>query len=374
MPREKVRDLQGRSPHIRTDSSATEAEFEAFNIASTQSSTYPTQSHLLHPTPFDLHARSSSPSFDLNNQLSALSCHDIDLSEIPSGISNADWHSSFSSDGETSHGHTLPTISDTRRQYEVCNRLSLPTQETLAETRTFNTQCYDWTNMSNYPNDQFPPNPETPMIPTSSSPLFNERQRDNRQTYLPLQNQQVRSISPSHHMGAFEQQSALGTRGSIPVASPEPSLRRPYPVGMAPTSVPTLPGQYIPSPPQYSSTQPHYDFSQSFRSSYHASASPEPQRSSVPASYVPTSSPGSQSDPDNQVRVIEARPKPQCWDHGCNGREFSTFSNLLRHQRERAGASTKAECPYCGTVFTRTTARNVHISQGKCKAAREATG
>ena len=33
--------------------------------------------------------------------------------------------------------------------------------------------------------------------------------------------------------------------------------------------------------------------------------------------------------------------KPQCWDHGCNGRRFSTFSNLLRHQRETNRASTK---------------------------------
>lgn len=114
---------------------------------------------------------------------------------------------------------------------------------------------YDWTSMSNYPNDQFPPNPETPMIPTSNSPLhFNGRQRDNRQNFLSLQSQQVRSISPAHQMGSFEQQSSLGTRGGIPVssaslpaASPEPNLRRPYPVGMAPTSMQTPAGQYIPS-------------------------------------------------------------------------------------------------------------------------------
>ncbi|PGH18975.1 hypothetical protein AJ79_00008 [Helicocarpus griseus UAMH5409] len=75
--------------------------------------------------------------------------------------------------------------------------------------------------------------------------------------------------------------------------------------------------------------------------------------------------------PEDQVRVVNSRPKPQCWDHGCNGREFSTFSNLLRHQRERAGTATKSECPHCGTVFTRTTARNGHLAQGKCKAKRE---
>ncbi|KAG5289325.1 hypothetical protein I7I48_08627 [Histoplasma ohiense] len=75
--------------------------------------------------------------------------------------------------------------------------------------------------------------------------------------------------------------------------------------------------------------------------------------------------------PEDQVRIVNSRPKPQCWDHGCNGREFSTFSNLLRHQREKAGTATKSECPHCGTVFTRTTARNGHLAQGKCKAKRE---
>ena len=62
-----------------------------------------------------------------------------------------------------------------------------------------------------------------------------------------------------------------------------------------------------------------------------------------------------------------ARPKPQCFEHGCNGREFSTFSNLLRHQRERSGNATKSVCPHCGTEFTRTTARNGHLTSGKCK-------
>ena len=64
---------------------------------------------------------------------------------------------------------------------------------------------------------------------------------------------------------------------------------------------------------------------------------------------------------------IATRPKPQCFEHGCNGREFSTFSNLLRHQRERSGNATKSLCPHCGTEFTRTTARNGHLVSGKCK-------
>ncbi|KIW15587.1 hypothetical protein PV08_05635 [Exophiala spinifera] len=68
-----------------------------------------------------------------------------------------------------------------------------------------------------------------------------------------------------------------------------------------------------------------------------------------------------------ESEIMPSRPKPQCWDHGCNGRQFSTFSNLLRHQREKSGSATKAICPHCGTEFTRTTARNGHMSGGKCK-------
>ena len=67
------------------------------------------------------------------------------------------------------------------------------------------------------------------------------------------------------------------------------------------------------------------------------------------------------------MEIISSRPKPQCWDHGCSGRQFSTFSNLLRHQREKSGSVMKAVCPYCGTEFTRTTARNGHMYGGKCK-------
>ncbi|KAK0392651.1 hypothetical protein NLU13_2146 [Sarocladium strictum] len=70
------------------------------------------------------------------------------------------------------------------------------------------------------------------------------------------------------------------------------------------------------------------------------------------------------------VRVVQSRPKPRCWEHGCNGRQFSTFSNLLRHQREKSGQAIKASCPNCGAEFTRTTARNGHLLHDKCKQRR----
>ncbi|KAK3060706.1 hypothetical protein LTS18_007936, partial [Coniosporium uncinatum] len=87
------------------------------------------------------------------------------------------------------------------------------------------------------------------------------------------------------------------------------------------------------------------------------------------AQYVPGGvAEGSMSSTtEDPVRVLNTRPKPQCWEHGCNGRQFSTFSNLLRHQREKSGTASKSTCPRCGAEFTRTTARNGHMAHDKCK-------
>ncbi|KAK1624103.1 hypothetical protein BDP81DRAFT_464689 [Colletotrichum phormii] len=83
----------------------------------------------------------------------------------------------------------------------------------------------------------------------------------------------------------------------------------------------------------------------------------------------PSMGPGA-PDQRGHVRVVESRSKPECWEHGCNGRQFSTFSNLLRHRREKSGTATKATCPNCGAEFTRTTARNGHLLHDKCKQRR----
>lgn len=92
----------------------------------------------------------------------------------------------------------------------------------------------------------------------------------------------------------------------------------------------------------------------------------------VPAVMAPgsASSQASASPEGGHVRVVQSRPKPRCWEHGCNGRQFSTFSNLLRHQREKSGQASKASCPNCGAEFTRTTARNGHLLHDKCKQRR----
>ncbi|KAF1810579.1 hypothetical protein P152DRAFT_450952 [Eremomyces bilateralis CBS 781.70] len=93
-------------------------------------------------------------------------------------------------------------------------------------------------------------------------------------------------------------------------------------------------------------------------------------QTSIPASYMASTgehTTSSAASSDEPVRILHSRPKPQCWDHGCNGRQFSTFSNLLRHQREKSGTASKSNCPRCGAEFTRTTARNGHMANEKCK-------
>jgi hypothetical protein len=106
---------------------------------------------------------------------------------------------------------------------------------------------------------------------------------------------------------------------------------------------------YSPLPPGYIPSQGAYG------AQYAASSAA--QQAAVPLT----------ADDPSGVRVVTARPRPQCWEHGCNGRQFSTFSNLLRHQREKSGTASKSECPRCGAVFTRTTARNGHLAHDKCK-------
>lgn len=60
----------------------------------------------------------------------------------------------------------------------------------------------------------------------------------------------------------------------------------------------------------------------------------------------------------------------RCWDHGCNGRQFSTRSNLLRHQIEKGKARPNFKCPTCGAFFSRTTARNQHVAKNSCNRVR----
>jgi hypothetical protein len=100
--------------------------------------------------------------------------------------------------------------------------------------------------------------------------------------------------------------------------------------------------------------------------SYDSPGMPQTPPSDTPSLSRSPSAQGSNVMP----RVLSSPPKPQCWEHGCNGRQFSTFSNLFRHQRENSGTASKSYCPRCGAEYTRTTARNVHRARGNCKRRR----
>ncbi|KAK8049468.1 hypothetical protein PG994_011198 [Apiospora phragmitis] len=121
----------------------------------------------------------------------------------------------------------------------------------------------------------------------------------------------------------------------------------------------------------YSSAYPQASSSHSANSHYETARSSSMHDSHMQLYPVPhVLSSGSSPNHEGHVRVVQSRPKPQCWEHGCNGRQFSTFSNLLRHQREKSGQAAKAVCPNCGAEFTRTTARNGHLAHDKCKQRR----
>ena len=59
----------------------------------------------------------------------------------------------------------------------------------------------------------------------------------------------------------------------------------------------------------------------------------------------------------------------RCWDHGCNGRTFSTSGNLRRHLKEQRDRSKNWVCYYCGRGFSRSTACRSHIKRATCQKA-----
>lgn len=245
-------------------------------------------------------------------------------------------------------------------------RVSRLAQFKLNPSMEQNTQSYGWHNRASHPlqspsigvDQQLCPPP--PTLPPAGFVVGYNPQQSSQSYYHPASSSQHLSQSNLPHDPHGPRSSAL------PYAFPS--------LSGSPTA---LPDHGYASAPPYMLQQSNYMLSQSPLLPPH----PNPISVSPPAHMVPPgeslySSPESipaSSDVDRQVRVISSRPKPQCWDHGCNGREFSTFSNLLRHQREKSGVVAKAECPSCGAVFTRTTARNIHVAQGKCKSGRESS-
>lgn len=176
------------------------------------------------------------------------------------------------------------------------------------------------------------------------------------------------SAAPTH-MAMLSDSSSLPNAHYMPSYSPPmPEAQPSAPMFPTPFQQP-LPGNY----PMSMEYPPSYDPPTSFQTRSPPSLPVGPESGMVyqmPA-VMPSGGGGVVSHQEgSHVRVVQSRPKPRCWEHGCNGRQFSTFSNLLRHQREKSGQATKASCPNCGAEFTRTTARNGHLLHDKCKQRR----
>jgi hypothetical protein len=58
-----------------------------------------------------------------------------------------------------------------------------------------------------------------------------------------------------------------------------------------------------------------------------------------------------------------------CFDHGCDGRVFSSRSNFRRHRREKAQQAQLLECPVCGAKFYRRWTRDQHMLREKCRGS-----
>ena len=87
----------------------------------------------------------------------------------------------------------------------------------------------------------------------------------------------------------------------------------------------------------------------------------------------PSSEPnGVLSFSNNQTKNTSAKSdgKLRCWDHGCNGREFSSKSNFVRHRKEKEGEAAMLICPLCGATFTRSSARDTHVTRQSCNRIR----
>ncbi|OJD16482.1 hypothetical protein AJ78_03337 [Emergomyces pasteurianus Ep9510] len=259
---------------------------------------------------------------------------------------------------------------------------AVPTQAQLPDYRTENQSSMPQEFQVNFVNRNLLP--QGPISPDTSSNM-----PPTRRHHYSLQPPQV-SSTRDHKDRVSITLSELGPQGRVPHPSNKPdeylqhgfmSHRDAGPYPNPPTMISSLTPDYLNHPAPnasrhiYPTSSSQLDPLHPYQSSRQYSFSPITDVGVPPTTLAPAgefSTPYSVSPtPEDQVRVVNSRPKPQCWDHGCNGREFSTFSNLLRHQREKAGTATKSECPHCGTVFTRTTARNGHLAQGKCKAKRE---
>ncbi|KAH7393876.1 hypothetical protein DE146DRAFT_110733 [Phaeosphaeria sp. MPI-PUGE-AT-0046c] len=309
-----------------------------------------------------------------NFQLSPLTAFEPSPSPLPSVSDSLDFGVSLSS-ADPQHPHnTLVDFQD----MSTLGFMMAPTQ---------------------YGMNHYGSSPSYPQYPSTSQHGYTEHRSS---TAGPYESSYASSPALAHEQRRLEDPSILPPYQ----AQPQQLSRSPYqqqaPTSMRSTSIPLAPtvqGFSYSTPHSSIPTQPLGSNASTYPppqlyppttygvSDYHPLPTMYPPSSTTPAAYpsyasssgisqqpsgdVPplSPSPGAQGNPV-MPRILNSRPKPQCWEHGCNGRQFSTFSNLLRHQREKSGTASKSYCPRCGAEFTRTTARNGHMAHDKCKPRR----
>ncbi|KAI2614442.1 uncharacterized protein GGS25DRAFT_527521 [Hypoxylon fragiforme] len=117
----------------------------------------------------------------------------------------------------------------------------------------------------------------------------------------------------------------------------------------------------------------HHHRSHSHSHSHHlptTTSSSSSSTSTSPTTPTPNDSTSPSTTTTSTSTTTPTSTSTQCWDHGCNGRRFSTRGNLVRHQKEQAPPQQrevrKACCRHCGAFFTRTTARDKHVVNQSC--------
>jgi hypothetical protein len=99
---------------------------------------------------------------------------------------------------------------------------------------------------------------------------------------------------------------------------------------------------------------------------------PSPTNTSSPIDPEAVYSWGEEANATEMMTGFCSRPlsvhgkQMMCYDHGCNGRKFSSISNLRRHQRERAGRTPLSFCCWCGAAFYRRWTRDHHVTRMSC--------
>jgi len=134
------------------------------------------------------------------------------------------------------------------------------------------------------------------------------------------------------------------------------------------------------TPKQHQQNSRHSTLPSSFKSDEDAFRTRTIQRSALPMDLddrmIRISPPANDPvfyEPEDQGGINDTSGSNQdlrCWDHGCNGRVFTTMSNLTRHRREHSNVRPSYHCPQCGAYFSRSTARNTHVENQSCTRIR----